>query len=347
MLCKMEKFGENIKNKNKMDLLDNDEIIKGQRAQGRSVEARNKTIKAIEIKRQEMMLYGYGFGGVAAGRLGEHFKAYFELILRDIEEKDLKSLWDNFTRQLPYRERHLIMPVDDDKIGGCVRPGIWTFRRKNIPACIKFPIGHPVSGQLYIGHPYRPELYVPLGRSELTFFHDKLDELCYLLQCLGAEEMTLTAVRGEGISEMDSRTSHVDGGIDVVAFSGSSSYDSTYNRQRDATMHNERTMRQTFDPMVAPYVPDNLVWYSEQPQWQRLVKQRLNGNMLDYSEFVSTKQTSFISEAETSDVKAKAEFLWAKAGVNVSSASKREFRQSEETEWKVEARFRSMKEFGK
>lgn len=260
------------------------------------------------------------------------------------ESDDMKSIWADFTKR-GYRDRRLIMPVEDDKIWGCVQPGIWTFRMSNIPGCIKFPVCHPVAGQLYIGHPYRPELYVPLGESSLTFFHDKLDELCYLLQCLGAEEIVLTAISGKGISETSSGSSHADGGLGVKAFSGSGSYDSTDDRRRDSSMRDERTVRKTFDPMRAPFVPDDLVWFPEQPQWERLVKQRMQGNMLEYSEIVSTKQTNFVSESETEDVKAKAQFLWAKAEVNVSSASKREFRQSEETEWKVEARFRSMREF--
>ena len=75
-----------------------------------------------------------------------------------------------------YKSRKLLMPIDDHRIAGCVAEGIDVFRMSNIPSCIKFPVGHPVSGQLYIGHPFKPELYVPYETYEETFFVDKVPE---------------------------------------------------------------------------------------------------------------------------------------------------------------------------
>lgn len=97
--------------------------------------------------------------------------------------------------------------------------------------------------------------------------------------------------------------------------------------------------------MKKPYVPEGLIWYNEQPQWQRLVTSRLNGNMLEYNEFVSNTQTKFTSSTELSDIKASARYLWAKVGVETDKNESVQFKSAEETQWKVEVKFRSIKNF--
>lgn len=57
-----------------------------------------------------------------------------------------------------------------------------------------------------------------------------------------------------------------------------------------------------YDLMRKPYVPDKLVWYPEQPQWQRLVDSRLGGNLLEYSETVKSSDTRFTSSSRTSNI---------------------------------------------
>ncbi|MBR6068539.1 MAG: SEL1-like repeat protein [Bacteroidales bacterium] len=243
-----------------------------------------------------------------------------------------------------YKSRKLLMPIDDHRIAGCVAGGIDVFRMSNIPSCIKFPVGHPVSGQLYIGHPFKPELYVPYETYEETFFVDKVHELCHLLQCLGATEITIESVKGRNVSELYNDSLSVNGDVGIKAFSGSGSYDSNYSSDRGETSHSKRAMHFTFDPMYKPYVPEGLVWYPESTEWQRLVQNRLHGNMLEYSEHLSTSQTRIVNSAEQEKVKASARILWAKANVNVEKSSNNSFKESIETEWKVSVTFRSIRE---
>ncbi len=97
--------------------------------------------------------------------------------------------------------------------------------------------------------------------------------------------------------------------------------------------------------MKKPFLPDGLIWYGEQPQWQRLVNSRLNGNLLEYNEFVSSATTKFVSESEKMGVKASANYLWNKIGGGVERNTESQFKESVETQWKVEVKFRSVKEF--
>ena len=265
-----------------------------------------------------------------------------ESMLSDLETESKEEM-DHYIDH-EYKSRKLLMPIDDSRIAGCVADGIDVFRMSNIPSCIKFPVGHPVSGELYIGHPFKPELYVPYETHEEAFFVDKVHELCYLLQCLGATEITIESLKGKDVRELYGDSLSVSADAGIKAFSGSGSYERNYSNDRGETSNTRRAMHLEFDPMRKPYVPESLVWYPESTEWQRLVQNRLNGNMLKYEERLSTKQTRIINSNEQEKVKASAKILWAKANVNVEKNTKSNFKESIETEWKVSVTFRSIRE---
>lgn len=260
-------------------------------------------------------------------------------------ENVLKETWDNYTTAYEYKERKFIMPVKDNEIGGCVVDGIDVFRTSNIPSCFKFPTGHPVANQLYIGHPYNPALYVPFEESEDLFFVDKVHELCYLLECLGAEEINITSIKGKSVSELNDSQGSYNGGADIKLFSGEVSGNTQIHHQGEMTSNNQRTMSIKLDPMSKPFLPEGLIWYDGQPQWQRLVNSRLNGNMLEYNVFVSISQKEFTSNSEKKDIEASAKQLWAKVNAGVEQNIETQFKETAETQWKVEVKFRSIRDF--
>ena len=260
-------------------------------------------------------------------------------------EKELQDLWNDYTTTYEYKDRKFLMPVKDVNIAGCVAEGIDVFRMSNIPSCLQFPMGHPVANELYIGHPYNNSLYVPFSESEDIFFLDKIHELVYLLECLGAEEISITSVKGKSISEFSEGSQNLKASADIKLVSGQGEKSGSYSQQNESSANTSRTMSIKLDPQRSPYVPDNLIWYKEQPQWQRLVNSRMDGNMLEYNEFVSTSQTKFTSGSEMNDIKGSARYLWMKVGGEVETNMKTQFKETEETQWKVEVKFRSLKQF--
>ncbi len=270
----------------------------------------------------------------------EDSKEQFELT-----EEKLTDVWNNYTSEYQYKDRKFLMPIKDNQIAGCNISGIDTFRLSNIPSCIKFPMGHPIPNELYIGHPFKPELYVPYEDSEDIFFVDKIHELCYLLECLGAEEIAITAIKGRNVSEMGNFDIKMAANADIRLTSLSGDLKDSGNFEKNQSSNIQRTLRQRFDPMKKPFLPEGLIWYPEQTKWQRLVNSRLNGNLLEYNEFVSTTDTKFVSEAEKSSIKASAEYLWNNIDGNVETNSNSQFKEAIETQWKVEVKFRSIKDF--
>jgi len=258
------------------------------------------------------------------------------------KEAEESGFFENY-RDLPYINRKFIMPIKDQKIGGCVAEGINTFRMSNLPN-VKFPIGHPISGELYIGHPYNSKLYFPYENSEEIFFLDKIHELCYLLQCLGAEQISITSIKGKNVTEMNKSTLDTKGDANIKLLSGDLNYNKDASSIDETSSHQERTMKWLFDPTSRPFVPNELIWYAEQPQWQRLANSRLNGNMLEYHENVSTADTKFVSKHEQETIKASAKYLWTKLNGSSNSKVDSDLKENIETLWRVDVKFRSVKE---
>lgn len=260
-------------------------------------------------------------------------------------EKLLADSWTNYIKEHEYKERKFIMPIKDQEFAGCVSASVNTFRMSNIPSCITFPIGHPVANELYIGHPYKSDLYVPYEQSEDIFFVDKIHELCYLLEGLGAKEISITSIKGKNVSEFNRYDSSVAAGADFALSAFNGERTNEVNSETNKSSNIQRTMKFKFDPIKKPYVPEGLKWYPEQTKWQRLVKSRLDGNLLEYNEYVSTSDTKFVSETEKSSIKVDAEYLWNKIDGKAENNSSSQFKETIETQWKVEVVFRSIKEF--
>ena len=260
-------------------------------------------------------------------------------------EQLLSETWDNYTDVYDYSNRKFCMPIRDFEIGGCNATGIDVFRMSNIPKAMTFPTGHPYPGQLYIGHPYNKSLYVPYEQSEDIFFMDKVHELCYLLECLGAEQIEITSIKGKQVSEMNEAASKMSGSADLKLFSGEGQISNSSSYSSDSSSKTSRTLTVRLDPMKLPYLPENLIWYSQQPQWQRLVERRINNNILEYSESVQSSDTRFTNSTEMDDIQASAKYLWVKIKANVEQNTKSQFRESTETVWNINVKFRSLKDF--
>lgn len=269
-------------------------------------------------------------------------------VMQQIEacEDNLKDIFEEYTETYDYPERKFCMLIKDNDLGGCVTNGIDVFRQTNYPPCLKFPINHPYPNQLYIGHPYKKDFYVPFEESEDIFFMDKVNELCYLLECLGAEQIDITTVKGKRVEEMNRLSQSISGAADLGPISGEGRYSQNIERYQSSDSRTSRAFTIRLDPMTKPYLPDNLIWYAEQPQWQRLVERRIKNNILEYTESVQSSETRFTSGNEVDDIQASAEYLWMKANVNVQKNVETQFRTSTDTVWNISVRFRSMKDYG-
>ena len=269
----------------------------------------------------------------------------------DIIEKDLKADWDVYTQKHNYKDRRLVMFIQDTQIGGCITDGIKTFRISNIPSDFVFPITMPVVNQLYIGHKYNPRVYVPFEEAEDYFFHDKVNELCRLLDCLGAKQIIIKSIKGKKVGEINGEKSSERAHGEYGKFGN---LDVDHNSQSKTKEENENHLSQervlTFGkPNRWPYVPTNLHWYDNENDWQNIAQQRISGNggVLSYKDKISTSKTRFYSSSELDSINASVQVLLAKANGNMSKEAEREFRENIETVWEISVDFWALDDFDK
>jgi hypothetical protein len=236
------------------------------------------------------------------------------------------------------------MLVEDSKIKNCAVSGITIFNSSNVPNCINFYDNMPLNNELYVGHPYNPSVYIPYNQAEDILFQDKIQEFCYILQQLGAEEITITSLKGRKINETNNKKEELEVAANAGRFGNASlNIDSSTSNLMDRTSHEQYDVKYVYDPINMPEMPSETIWYQNQPKWQRLVQSRIDGNTLEYTECISSKLTFFTSSSEKEDIKAKLKVLMANIEGRIYEEEEKQLREETETIWRVSVKFRSKK----
>ena len=263
--------------------------------------------------------------------------------ITELEEANA-DLWDNYVLKVPYKERKYIMLVEDSKIKNCAVSGITIFNSSNVPNCINFYDNMPLNNELYVGHPYNPSVYIPYNQAEDILFQDKIQEFCYILQQLGAEEITITSLKGRKINETNNKKEELEVAANAGRFGNASlNIDSSTSNLMDRTSHEQYDVKYVYDPIDMPKVPSETIWYQNQPKWQRLAQSRIDGNTLEYTECISSKLTFFTSSSEKEDIKAKLKVLMANIEGRSYEEEEKQLKEETETIWRVSVKFRSKK----
>jgi hypothetical protein len=129
---------------------------------------------------------------------------------------------------------------------------------------LKFPLGHPRDGVVYIGHPAVANLYYPMADFHRVIFEHKFCEAISLLMSLRARQMRVEHVTGwsrEFLAGLSLPLPTDD--LNVGAGGHSSS--------RRSLLY-EASLSGTGDPKI----PDGLVWYHHEPTWQSVASGRLD-----------------------------------------------------------------------
>ena len=257
-------------------------------------------------------------------------------------EKANTDLWNNYVLKVPYKERKYIMLVEDSKIKNCAVSGITIFNSSNVPNCINFYENMPLNNELYVGHPYNPSVYIPYNQAEDILFQDKIQEFCYILQQLGAEEITITSLKGRKVNEINNKKEELEVAANAGRFGNASlNIDSSTSNLMDRTSHEQYDVKYVYDPIDMPKVPSETIWYQNQPKWQRLAQSRIDGNTLEWTECISSKLTFFTSSSEKEDIKAKLKVLMANIEGRSYEEEEKQLREETETIWRVSVKFRS------
>jgi len=221
----------------------------------------------------------------------------------------------------------------------------YVFTIDAIPAELSFPVGHPQKNTLYVANPAAPGRYLPYRDAEDVLFHEKVNEFIRLSQCLGATEISFHSIKGQSVSQGFQSSMNVGGGVSAKGNTVSGQYgvnksgDSAYNSSKGV----ELTRR--YDPIRKPYCPDDIAWLALDPEWQRFVKQRLEGNVLEASMKISSTESICSNTSTLRNVKAAFENMMVKVDGTFDSEEDSTFSSTESTEWEIYVCFRSIRDF--
>lgn len=275
--------------------------------------------------------------------LKKNAKNSYELLTREISSDKSSFLNDD------YNKRKFLFTVSNDKqIPGCYDKEDnvqWIFSLGLIPNYINFPVGHPQPNTLYIGHPLKPGVYIPFENATEQLFMEKVRELCYLAQCLGAVEIKFKRIKGLDVSNSESSCLEHSGEagrkfLNVGGSLGVSGSETNTYSSKDGV-----ELVQRYSPIKKPFCPEGMVWYDSDPTWQTLVKQRLNGNILSYVEHVSSIETTTVSSNQLMSLKGSFEYLFAKASGSYDAKTDKTFSKTEEIEWEIDMKFKPLQDF--
>ena len=257
---------------------------------------------------------------------------------------------NKFTNIVKLHQRQFLMFVKDSQsIAGCVDDEgniQYVFTLDKYPKDIVFPTGHPQANELYMMHPMLHTHYLPCENIKETLFLDKVRDFCYVAQCLGATKIHFKAIKGEVYKVDGDKQSEASVSIGRKLAKVESSVNQHKTDHYDSTKNSGREWEYTFNPMEQPYCPEDSVWLKSDMSWQQMVKMRLQGNQLSFTERITSSETVNMSSNQQRGVEASfSTLLWKVSGKAGDKAEEIIFK-SEESEYVISVTFKPLNEYG-
>ncbi len=197
---------------------------------------------------------------------------------------------------LSFQERKFLLVVD--KYGNLwEEEHILVLSKELASKYLQFPAGHPRSNQLYIAHPRINNYYIPFEDYQKVMMEEEIREYCKLIRALGAAEITIECLNEE---QGD-------------------------NHQWVDSIRQSYEMHQPVQPIVSPYIPDDLFYHSY--CWQQIAKLRMEGRLTSHKKVQhSLKWLEMdINADELEQIKAEIETQLTSAGIDFSEEEKNKY----------------------
>ena len=264
------------------------------------------------------------------------YKSKLPTILKNPLAGIINEIYSNKNKDFfakDYRVRKMFIPIEKiaDISGGKV-PEVLISELPNLV----LPVGHPIPYEVYVGHPLDKNVYFPISSYQVELLKDKIHEFCYLVQCLGATELTIEAYNAAYSSkETNNRT---DANAELGSFAKGN-----YHNERKSKLYeeisNSMSVHRQFTPNKEPFVPEGLMWFQHEVSWQRMASQRLVGGLTFHEERMETKKVQMLESRELTQVKAQVKALFVKADFIYDSEEESKFEQHENDTLSITVKF--------
>jgi hypothetical protein len=183
---------------------------------------------------------------------------------------------------------------------------------------LHFPMGHPLDDVVYAGNPAAPSAYFTLADFHRHTFTHKFNEAIALVSALGAQTMTVAAMQGWGREFAANLNLSIPSKL-VPGAEGQAGSRSNNSRELFYTAE----LRGSGDPRL----PENLLWYHHEPEWQSFARQRIEHDLREFTLTVRYEEDFSV----TADVAAKV----SDVGLNAGGT----FQRHQSTVWSITATF--------
>lgn len=198
-----------------------------------------------------------------------------------------------------------------------------------IPTELQFPTGHPIEKQMYICHPLKSNVYLPIDDYQLELLKDEKNELCVLLQALGAKRISITDSRSNEKSLRQKRNLDIEAGGDIKTYSANVKGRLDLESEEYLKIRNEFVRKQEFTiSSTIPCVPEGLVWYSHRADWQQMALQRCQGTLVHHHDYLSIQKNSLVNENEKKQLEADFKTLIAKGDSKIKMDKAKLFKEN-------------------
>ena len=238
---------------------------------------------------------------------------------------------------LPYKERKVLLIVE--KYDDLSQKRVAVLSDKCDFSHFSFPIGHPIANQVYIGHPLIPNKYIPFEDYQLEFVEDKVREFCEFVQDLGATEITIECLNSSSNEKNTSGGRTISGEVSGMVRSVAGNVETNYSHHLIDELSKSISLHQTFQPYRKPVLHPNMIWYQNEPSWQRLYNQRMNGGLSTHEERIETKKSQVIDGKELIDVMAEIKGIFASLNVKFDKNEESKFEQQENAILSINVKF--------
>lgn len=231
--------------------------------------------------------------------------------LRGKANADFAKIDNDYIKNLhnyPFEKRKVLLFVDKYTTLSSNHLTIINIHKFSNQKNIQLTNGYPIINQLYIVHPYSNNKYFLLEDYELELLEDKLREYCYFAQCLGAKEIIISCDNNNSQNEYNKYRESISGEINYKARLSASANEELSNNLLDE-IGKSMNLHQRFSANINPHLPEGLVWYNNEPSWQRLYYQRKKGGLLEHRELISINKNKVIEKNELYELSAELEFL--------------------------------------
>jgi hypothetical protein len=268
---------------------------------------------------------------------------------KEIHEQILEELYESYKLNfvsLPYGQRKFVFTTDHYL--SLANTTLNLLLIDKLPE-INFPMGHPINDCVYVAHPFSINLYIPIEYYEVALFLDRVEEYCYILQCLGATKINVEWKNGVFINDTKNTISDKNGSLGLnfqnsVEITGGVRKEMIDNNSQTKVNRTSKVLEYT--PTKVPYLPTKLLWYPKETSWQRLVEQRLNGNLSRYTEQISSASNIIVSSNEKKEIKAGLNLSIVEGRFLNEKSIESQLKEETSTEWQIHVEFAPLTDLG-